>query len=333
VEIVECGAGVSNAFRRNIFLSRNDLNAFRRSFNNTNVYSTIFVYDSDNQREANKYGPLYCDFDGEYQQVRDDALKVAAFFKTVMAIPYDEMFFFYSGSKGLHLLIPTSVFNLEPRSDLNQVYRRLMVDIAKTLWGKDNILKHTLDLKIYDIRRLFRLPNSRHGKTGLFKVPLTIDEVRNLTEQQIQYLAMAPRRVITKQGVLNKVATAHLESFYEAPGLQRSLTTNIYLRSLPSCITWILDNPPQEGSRDNTCMLVASALRQTGKEKSAVKEQLFEWGSKCNPPLSGSIISSIVDRSEFYRYGCSTVQGIAPCDEHCRYQKRGGRDRGLYSFI
>jgi hypothetical protein len=51
----------------------------------------------------------------------------------------------------------------------------------------------TLDLSVYTRPRMWRVINSRHGTSGLYKVELFHDELRNATPEEIRALARAPR--------------------------------------------------------------------------------------------------------------------------------------------
>lgn len=47
----------------------------------------------------------------------------------------------------------------------------------------------TLDDKVKDPQRLFRVPLTKHNSSGLYKTPLTINELKNLSETEIRTLA------------------------------------------------------------------------------------------------------------------------------------------------
>src|SRR5699024_6359870 len=49
-----------------------------------------------------------------------------------------------------------------------------------------------IDSSVYDHQRLFRLPNSRHARTGLYKRYLSHDELLSLDAERIRDLARHP---------------------------------------------------------------------------------------------------------------------------------------------
>lgn len=92
----------------------------------------------------------------------------------------------FSGKKGFWLEIPSELFGgLTPMVDLHRRHRalarRLFLDLE------------TLDSGIYTALRLIRCVNTRHGGSGLYKIPLTINEMENLCLSDILTLAKAPR--------------------------------------------------------------------------------------------------------------------------------------------
>lgn len=79
---------------------------------------------------------------------------------------------YFSGSKGIHILLSTAEsFN---KTQIANIVRFL---------GKG---LDTLDSKIYDEQRIFRCPLSLNKKSGLYKVPLTVDSLFLLKPETIR---------------------------------------------------------------------------------------------------------------------------------------------------
>ena len=92
----------------------------------------------------------------------------------------------FSGRKGFSLEIPSAPFGgFTPSADLAIRFKRL----AATLFPECR----TLDTSIYEMLRLWRCPNSRHGTSGLFKTRLTLGELETLDMDAIRTLAVSPR--------------------------------------------------------------------------------------------------------------------------------------------
>lgn len=96
----------------------------------------------------------------------------------------DSLLIYFSGSKGFHLEIPTTLWNPEPSALFHRVSRRF----AEAVADEANVV---IDTSIYDRVRPFRAPNSRHPKTGLHKVRVSLDELQSVEE--IKALAAQPR--------------------------------------------------------------------------------------------------------------------------------------------
>jgi|SRR5215216_4553578 len=93
---------------------------------------------------------------------------------------------FFSGHKGFSIDVPAEVFGgFEPRPDIGEMLKSLALDLAGDL--------PTLDKSIYQKIRLWRTPDTKHRKSGLYKVRLSILELYNLDLASIKGLAAAPR--------------------------------------------------------------------------------------------------------------------------------------------
>jgi hypothetical protein len=91
---------------------------------------------------------------------------------------------FLSGGKGLHVGIPMT-WHPEPSPSFHAVARRFCLDLAEAAGVE-------ADPSIYSKCRLFRAPNSRHAKTGLYKRRLTLDELTHLKPEAVVELARHP---------------------------------------------------------------------------------------------------------------------------------------------
>lgn len=113
-----------------------------------------------------------------------DARQLVDFLKVRYAID-DELLIWFSGGKGYHVGLPTSLWLPEASPLFGRICRKM----AETLAGQCGIV---IDSSVYDSVRLFRAPNSRHPKTGLFKRLFTHDELFTLDVHGIQSDAEEP---------------------------------------------------------------------------------------------------------------------------------------------
>jgi hypothetical protein len=96
----------------------------------------------------------------------------------------DDLLIFLSGGKGVHVGIP-AVWHPEPSPVFNAVAKRFCLDRAEEA-------KVEVDPMIYSKTRLFRAPNSRHPKTGLYKRRLSLDDLTHLKPEAVVELALSP---------------------------------------------------------------------------------------------------------------------------------------------
>ncbi len=91
---------------------------------------------------------------------------------------------YYSGAKGYHLSL-VAPCGFHPLTHTPDLVRLLCLTVA-------HCARVVVDGAIYDRQRLFRLPNSRHPKTGLYKRYLDPEELFALDAERIRDLARHP---------------------------------------------------------------------------------------------------------------------------------------------
>jgi hypothetical protein len=130
---------------------------------------------------------LYWDIDrpGDLALALCDAGRLArAILDRYRELDEEDLLIFLSGGKGAHIGIPI-VWHPEPSRHFNAIAKLFCSHLAEEA-------KLVIDGLIYSKTRLFRAPNSRHPKTGLFKRRLSLDEVTHLKPEAIVDLARHP---------------------------------------------------------------------------------------------------------------------------------------------
>ena len=127
---------------------------------------------------------LWFDIDREddLDRALNDARKLTAFLSERYRLDDDDLLIFYSGAKGFHVGLPTSLWMPSPSVTFHTTARHL----AEALAERAGVV---IDVGVYDRVRAFRAPNSRHPKTGLHKRRLTFDELMGLSVDAIKRLA------------------------------------------------------------------------------------------------------------------------------------------------
>ena len=151
------------------------------------------AYLERNGSEAAYGGPcgadwLFWDIDrpGDLGRAIRDARRLAgAILDRYRELDDDALLVFLSGGKGLHIGIPTALWGPPPSPCFHETAKRFALAHAE----RAGIV---VDALIYSKTRLFRAPNSRHPKTGLFKRRLALDELMHLEPAAIVELARHP---------------------------------------------------------------------------------------------------------------------------------------------
>lgn len=157
----------------------------------TDFYSSIYYY---NEEQYNKFqvtnsvkgikdvvtNKLTFDFDSKdnIQLAKNDVLALYKNFNTHKINP-EMTEIYFSGNKGYHIILNLSK-DISPEK---------AEQLAINVFGKD--LK-TLDLGVYNASRIFRLPNTKNEKSGLYKTQLTYDQFTKFTLKDIKEYAKKP---------------------------------------------------------------------------------------------------------------------------------------------
>ncbi len=88
-------------------------------------------------------------------------------------LPPEALRIYWSGMKGISIEAPAQFFGgFEPSPTIANDLKALAVAMAPEAM--------TLDTSIYEKLRLWRVPNTKHGTSGLYKVPITVQELTDI---------------------------------------------------------------------------------------------------------------------------------------------------------
>ena len=122
---------------------------------------------------------------------------------------------FFSGSKGFHITIDHRCFG-QTLAENNHLINRIMIELMEEERGKMHY-----DPSLYSSRRQFRLVNTRHAKSGLFKVHL---DMNNLGKglSHILKLAERPRSTaVSKTDFNDYLGTLYARASHQVNHLKR----------------------------------------------------------------------------------------------------------------
>ena len=325
--IAEVGFGYEynnqHMFTRNRYIPYGTINQF---INERGFYSTFcsaFRYNTTDIDNSLMYGDMYFDFDdiNDFEHVRKDAIVVLNMLEVVFLIKKEWLKIYFSGNKGIHIIVPAEILGITPSAELNQIYK-YVANLAKGFTPNK-----TVDTQIYDSKRLFRIPNTKHEKSGLYKIPITLNELQTLSIDQIRDIAVNQRRM-------------QYPMYYEIPNANRAYQKIIeeYLRNkeqeektkgkrfkksfnfIPPCIQNILENGAQEGERNITIACLAGFYKSYGKTLDETIELISDWNDNNIKPTGKNelikTVKSIFNSQK--QFGCATLQSLSVCDNTCK---------------
>lgn len=120
--------------------------------------------------------------DGLEHALRDTRTLVAAIRGRYRPLRGDDLLVFFSGGKGFHIGLPTSMWSPPPSLVFHSVAKRLALHLS-------DVAGVEIDRAIYDRVRAFRAPNSRHPKSGLIKRRLFESDLAKVSVEDIRRLA------------------------------------------------------------------------------------------------------------------------------------------------
>lgn len=158
---------------------------------NKDYYMSIFAYNDRHKKQVEQTGSiagikdvttntLVFDFDSKnLEDAKQDVLTLGLRLVNEYNVNEDDIACYFSGSKGLHVVVPLS--------------QEITPEQFKQATGKLAEGLNTFDPVVSDPQRVLRVEHTKHPKTGLYKIPLHISEVEELSINQIKDLAKTPR--------------------------------------------------------------------------------------------------------------------------------------------
>ena len=331
---IEIGGKINDTFKRNIIIDKDKKEETIKRYNFIDTYSTIYEYDNKDQNIANYIAPLYIDLDAEYlerdyEKLRRDILLLIRKLKTMFYLNDDNIQIYFSGSKGFHIIIPYEIFGFDYSKDINNKYK-LLANMLKSY-----TITKSIDTQIYDNKRLFREPNSINSKTGYYKVPILLTDLRTMNYDDLIEYASSPKQLsISINKEYNDKARKAFDTYItEIQDKQkRSINhkvarTMLVNKELLPCVKYILANGATKGNRNNIAMALASALFQRDLNYDKILNIMNEWNiSKLDEPLSDREIEATT-RSAYNnvkdgkRYGCNAFIDLGICIKGCPVRK------------
>lgn len=263
---------------------------------------------------------------------RSDAVKIIHYFTERFNVTEDEIRVYFSGSKGFHIIVNPIIMGVQPHKHLN----RIMKFIATTLETQLG-LKSLDTSSIYGTRRMLRLNNSIHWKSGLFKVELLHEELRGDLEAIISPtngIAKSPRPELYPPEILEYNLNEDLHNWYISQVKAWEDADTLYtdrvtlkdsvlqqMDGVPVCVQFILERGIlKAGDRNKATMALASYYKDVGVPMKEATEILLEWVKKIPKSFTSSspaevqastvgCIKTVYGDSK-YHFGCAFIRSL-----------------------
>jgi len=301
---------------------------------NFNCFATVQRFCNPVKSKGEAFiAPLYFDLDYEPDPSRSqaDAVELIDFFTGELDIKPSDLWVYFSGSKGFHVLINSQALGIQPRADLHKIFKHIAGYLVHRLGLK------SLDLVVYTSYRMLRLPNSTHHKTRLFKIELSVDELRTLSLDEIKELASQPRKegpftaAQRKEGLTVREAAARLYTDKAKEYEQSAATASarydkeeyVFRKGLPpACVTDILEGGwKKDGDRNQATVQLSCYFKDAGHTKEEALETLEAWALAHTSAESKyqkqqriantrSVVDAVYSAENEYRFGCAFIRSL-----------------------
>lgn len=285
------------------------------------VYKSLYLYDEEG-RQYHKLRKTFKDFLGK-RYIKDVLIDIdkgdnsdeytlnktkSVLFELEELGVHKRSYNIYFSGTGYHIIISGEVFNFpEGTSDLPFIVKETM-----------NNLFSEIDLAVYNRTSIYRCTATINQKSNLYKIPLTHNQVNNLKAEEI--FSKAQKQIILQREPIWGDGELEKQVITKIPKI-RIMESNVEPRNIVPCVQKMYKLGPEEGSRNNTMMRIASHFFRHGIPSAAAKASLLEWN---NGQLRSDIILKKVEDTYRggYKYGCKDVLMAKFCQTNCIYYKR-----------
>ena len=167
-------------------------------------------------------------------------------------------------------------------------------------------LDHPVDMAIYKTNMLWRIPNTPHEKTGLYKIPLKYHELCSLSIDDIRKLAESPRDISWIDGSEWGINEALSILWSSSRNAFQSINKKAVQHNTSSSGKLQFHNTGK-GNRNESCFNNALAAKSNGLSMAQTKELLLNWNNNNFPPLSKYEVNNTVEQA--FRYLHNSNQG------------------------
>lgn len=253
---------------------------------------TILDYVKIHKSITGHKGKHFCNYivfdidrDNDLEVARKDALALVSHLQSEYGLSPDDVWIWFSGSKGFHIaIINKTIGELNPDEAMGEAIKRAATELAGPV---------KIDTIIYENHRLIRVENSRHAKSGLYKVQLSHEELIINSIDDIKEIAKAPRTFIRKKPVgeirINELISRVVKSSFIQKEDRTEIESGFFL-------------PGDKGNRNNKLFSQACVLfSKTDLHEKSIRELIKSINLAAPDPLPDHEINTIVNSAKSRR--------------------------------
>lgn len=253
-------------------------------------YTSVYYYNEEQLKKFKETGSvkgikdvttdkIWFDFDSKDnpEKARLDTIEVVKRLKK-HGIKENGIEVYFSGNKGYNVVVSLNR-NLTPG---------LVQSLAINKFGKG---LETLDVSLYDSSQILRVPGTKHHVSGLYKIPLTVEQLNKLDTDKVKVIA---KDLANLEGDFEWSTATPSDEFYNVPLEEKkkevSISETVDFSKAPK--GWkpykyaLLQGIFEPGERHHALMIIASTCRALGYDKetayylckSALKKQASRTG-------------------------------------------------------
>ena len=176
-----------------------------------------------------------------------------------------------------------------------------------------------IDSSIYMRTGIYRLQHTPNQKTGLYKIPITRNEVMNKNPEEIFELANNPRLDYTYTQLKGN-SEFEDKIVKEVPDVRVFNKISEPTKIIP-CVQSMLNQGANEGSRHITAMRIISHFKRHGIPSHYAKLCMLHWNNKSVPEQQiMEMVENVYNRN--YKYGCQDSVMVQHCKTQCIHFQR-----------
>lgn len=262
-------------------------------------YISLFPYEKSiidyvkiNGTVQNHKGKHACNYilwdidrENDLEGARNDTLTLLNYWQSEFGLSPDDTWIYFSGNKGFHVVIAAATYGqLEPSEIMGESIKRAAIEMAGSV---------KIDSVIYENHRIVRVANSKHAKSGLYKIELSYDELFSLTIPELQELAKEPRTLTRKKAYRdiqkNDLISRIVKSSFITKEKSEPIESGYFL-------------PTDKGNRNNKLFSQACTLFQkTSLHEKSIRELITSINLASTDPLPAHEVNTIINSARTKR--------------------------------